>query len=113
MAQMKVTKHHEFMEDHGDDYRIERDYTGQPDGSYNWTVFKREHTGLQLKDENKSDKGEDAGPGVRSYAVNVIKKAGVHPVHKTDTGLSHVWMPVFKGPENAARMRLRSLVEGK
>jgi hypothetical protein len=110
---LKVTKHNDTMEDHGDDLRLERDWRPQPDGTYQWTVFERKSTGLQLKSAHKSAKGNPEGPGVTSHMVEHIQEPGMHPVHKVATGLSHVWMPVFKGSEHAARMRLRTMAEDK
>lgn len=110
---LKVTKHSDTLEDYGDDFRIERHFRSQPDGTYLWSVFRRVPTGLVLKDEFKDDPGEPLAPGgVVGYAVEKIKKPGTHPVHKSPVGLSHVWVDVFTGPENAARMRLRTLSEG-
>ncbi len=115
---LKVTKHHETMEDHGEDFRIERE-NRVTDGQYNWVVYKRVETGLVLKDEHKGSTGEVTTPGVAFHPNEHIAKKGTHPLIKSeagnpvDTNFSHVWVPMFRGPENAAKMRLKSLVGGE
>lgn len=87
-----VKQYHEHMEDHGADHRIERRALVESDGQFHWVVYNRTKTG--------------AGEG----------KPGKHPVIKGEDGKpietheTHVWVPVFAGPEKAARMRLTSLV---
>jgi hypothetical protein len=118
MSALKVTKHREDMEDHGEDFRIEKRNRVEEDGTYHWEVYRRQHTGLKVKDEH-ADKGLEFTPGVKLHANEHLEQKGKHPVIKgedgkpVETNVSHVWVPVFVGPENAARMRLRSLTEGK
>lgn len=114
MAKLKVTQHRDGLEDHGDNWRIEKRFLAEPcqkdkDGKdipgtspgHFWVVYERVETGAAP--EVKNSKGEVITP----------KKLALHPVIKDKitgqqmhTHLTHVWVPRFAGLEDDARAYL-------
>lgn len=113
----KVRKHRDGLEDHGDDYRIERQNSAQEDGTYLWVVFERKSTGLKLKSEFAHVPPEEVAIGAFAHRSEHLSRHGKHPVVKDDKGqpaetvFTHVWVPVFAGPEEEARAQLKMLVK--
>jgi hypothetical protein len=124
---VKVTKHREHMEDHGEDVRIERyarcettqqlvSHTDQETGKtssrvedvnlldeqgrpvYKWAVYRRTPTGAKIENGQVVAKGKHP----------VIKNDRGEPIDTIDT---HIWVPVFRGDEDAARAKVRELTE--
>lgn len=89
---VKVNKVHDNLEDHGNDWRIERRFRPEADGTHHWVVYEKqtvEDTVLPKKDAS----GNVTEPG----------KMGTHPVHGEPTTFTYVWIPRFNGPEEQAR----------
>jgi hypothetical protein len=90
--QVTKDKNHEFLEHHGDEWRMERYYQQNPDGSWTWGVYQRTHTGLEHPEVDKKT-GEVTKPGL----------LGIHPVHKGETHDEYVWVKKHAGSEESAR----------
>jgi hypothetical protein len=92
----EIVKYNDYMEDHGADHRIERralpEVDGPDAGQFYWVVYKLTPTGAA-----------EGKPGLHP----MLKDENGNPIQTTEIA---VWVPEFVGPENAARMRLDSLV---
>lgn len=82
----KERDQHAHTYDHGD-FRLERRWMQEADGSYLWVVYKRVPTG-----------SDGVTPGVHPVILN---EHG-NPI---DTLHTHVWIVLFTGPEDEARKR--------
>ena len=78
-------------EDQEGNWRIERQFRHEPDGTYMWAVYQRTHTGLEKPEHDAQ--GNVTKPGL----------LGVHPVHKGETHEEWVWVRKFGGTEEQAR----------
>jgi hypothetical protein len=85
-----VTNSGENMEDHGEDWRIERYFQSEPDGTHHWGVYERVRTGAI---------NPEILPGGRMTA----QTSGVHPVLGVPTNEEFVWVKRFAGTEEAVR----------
>lgn len=88
-----------FLEEHGDNWRIERHWAAELDGSYKWGVYERVDTGAR-------------GAQAQRDGKTTVEEVGEHPVHGDATVYRFVWVPKFKGTEQQARDFLAQNAKG-
>ena len=76
---------HEHLEERGD-YRLERRWQPEENGDHHWIVYAR----VAVKDGKHP----------------VIRDEKNEPIETTET---HVWVPVFAGPEAESRVQFETL----
>lgn len=128
MAKLTVNKIREGLEDHGENYRIERRFLAEPclkdkDGKdipgsspgQFWVVYER----VACEPLKHPDTGEHLSVVVAPHLKGVIepKKLYRHPIIKDMLGqparttMTFTWKPVFAGLEEDARAHLAKIAK--